>query len=54
MRLRLLIDVEWADDVAILAEAIADQPVAMVQITDMALIGGRLMGAAPVHGEGTE
>jgi hypothetical protein len=65
MRLRLLIDVEWADsDIPRLAEAIADQSVALVSLRDGSPIGGRLMGATlvdggaaagePDRGEGTE
>jgi hypothetical protein len=52
MRLRLLIDIEWIEpDVTRLAEAIADQPVALVSLDGWTPIGGRLMGATPVHGE---
>jgi hypothetical protein len=51
MRLRLLIDVEWADsDIPRLAEAIADQSVALVSLRDGFPIGGRLMGATLVDG----
>jgi hypothetical protein len=53
MRLRLLIDVEWADsDIPRLAEAIADQSVALVSLHDGSPIGGRLMGATLVDGRG--
>jgi hypothetical protein len=51
MRLRLLIDVEWADsDIPRLAEAIADQSVALVSLRDGSPVGGRLMGATLVDG----
>jgi hypothetical protein len=55
MRLRLLVDIEWTEpDVSRLADAIADQPVALVSLDGWAPIGGRLMGATPVHEDGGE
>jgi hypothetical protein len=45
---RLLVDIEWTEpDVSRLADAIADQPVALVSLDGWAPIGGRLMGATP-------
>lgn len=47
MRVRLLIDVELADDTLVeLSEALTEQPVAIVHLLDpFGMLGGRCMGA---------
>ena len=51
MRVRLLIDVEIADDTLVeLSEALTEQPVAIVHMPDpFGMLGGRCMGAQHVE-----
>jgi hypothetical protein len=55
MRIRLLMDTDVEQsDIERLAELIAEQPVATVQINGYRLLGARFMGAQPVMGVDAE
>ena len=56
MRIRLLIDTVFTDDeITRLAEVMAEQPTCLVELSGWpTVIGGRFMGAQPVHADEVE